>query len=617
MERYGAFGVLKGALATLVNFTFFLVVFILPADAAEETTYAIGACGKPALGLTTSRAYWASYPDFQQRELSIDYIISNNDGPDAMSISILGSNNTNGVLLSSATPVEIGNVYRGAATPVTLRYSVPGSTSNFKTIAFASADDYCGDAYDYPGPYPGDVNKPAEYWIRPPQTYLDAEGLHIYAATTNQMDNAQMADNDVNGIADAWSTWTSQDKFAAGFSVESSSASTPAEQVIRLTGTTSPAAADWFGLYMTQPSGESDWALGAEARLEWLPGTTQEQKDALADLTVTATISGVPAQMSLGKADIGSGWRRVYINSVKVDPTQGFITQFRCGTTTQNWSATGGGLEIRIRRPQLESNYSYRGNAYTTPPATVFDPGVTVGAGSEVTRELGFAQVGHGHDNGTQGDSPVLLDTSQDWGMFVQWVPKLDAGEIIPNDNEWQIINMDNHWDFPVPAHNEIHLDIDGGNSFPGENRLFAMLWNGQGSTDDTVIDDFNLNDYIHMGDVCRIAYWKTGGRHYVKLNVYRNGVLVVSRLASKQLTVSENAGILKQLTLGIDHREVGYGQTHSANGVFQHASVEVSTIDEAAVDAFMTSGTRSLSPNSLIRWDISSGNDKVFVRTG
>lgn len=608
------FGVRTG-----IRFFGFLLLFSVfvsfPIHPAQGATYEIGTCGQPSLGVGVPRAYWDSFADYQGHLLSVDYTIANHYGPDAMNVTVLGSFNTNGVILTTTTPVEMGHIYIGENATVTLKLFVPSGTTAFKSSLFVVSRDYCGSVYDFPSPFPGEPEQFSERWVRPSQTYLDSQGLHIFAATTNRFTNAVLADNDGNGIADGWTGFTGNGSYSANYSVQQPTSATPGEQVIRLTATGIPNGTDWFGLYMSHNYPDTKWALSSEIKIEWLPGTTQEEKDAFFDLAASANGLNQPTGIVLQKSDIGTGWRRLYSNSMTFPANGTFFTQLRFQTTSQNWSSAAGGLEIRFRRPQLENTLSAKGFAFTTPAALSIDPGVTLNDAGEAVRELGFAQVGHSHDNGEQGDSPVRLDTSKDWGMFVQWVPMLDAREIIPNDNEWQILNIDNHWNAPMPVHNEIHLDIDGGNNFGDENRMFVFLWNAEGLAEDWIIDSVNLNDYIRKGDVCRMAYWKTAGWHYAKLNVYRNGNLVISRMAGKQLVVSSDLGILKQITAGIDHREVGYGQTHSANGVFQHVSVEEVTLNETMVDSFMNSGTRAIGASTVMNWDYSSGNDKVFLK--
>ena len=160
-----------------------------------------------------------------------------------------------------------------------------------------------------------------------------------------------------------------------------------------------------------------------------------------------------------------------------------------------------------------------------------------------------------------------------------------------------------------------IHLDLYSTSLFPNQVRLELMLWNSTSQTDDWIFDSVDLTDTIRAGDVCRAVYWKTAGWQYVKMNVYRNGNLVFSRLDAKQLTVSQDIGVLKKMTMGAEHREANYKPSLCSNSVFQHVSVEDSTIDEAQADSFLETGIRPQSASTIARWDLSQGNDLVYLR--
>ena len=471
--------------------------------------------------------------------------------------------------------------------------------------------------------FPRDAKSPPEHLtnVRPAQTYLDADGFHIFAAATNRITNPQLADKDGNGIADGWSAVTNGN-YDASFQIQAPSNGAPGEQIIRLTGIKAPTDEDWLGLSWKENGTKTKWALGAEVKIDWMPGTTDQEKNALPDFSVMATVDGKPANITLQKTDIGTGWRRIFINGLDLPAGRDFHAQLRCQSNAQNWQSAAGGIEIRFRKPQLENSVSSQGVAFSTPAVLPTDPGVTVNDKGEAHRDVGFVQIA------TAGDlrkSPFRLDTSKDWCFFVQWKPALDASEILLNDFfDWQILNIDDHWDSPAPVHNEIHLDISSGSLFPKGNRIAVFLWNyypgngtslNQPAAADWILDSVDLTPYIRMGDVCRAVYWKTKGHHYVKMNVYRNGSLILSRMASQDLTVCNDSGILKKMTLGSEHKETGYASTLNSNSIFQFVSVEYSTINENIADAFLTTGARPQNPNTVARWDFSQGNDQVYVR--
>ncbi|MHB0915236.1 MAG: TolB family protein [Thermoleophilia bacterium] len=108
----------------------------------------------PGLTLTFTSVYWASYDDYTDRLLSVDYAISNPSSDPLLAVEIDGSLATSGVALATPTPVAVGDVNAGAAASLTLRYSVPQGVSNFKTTVYVNGTDGCGGNHIYPGPYP-------------------------------------------------------------------------------------------------------------------------------------------------------------------------------------------------------------------------------------------------------------------------------------------------------------------------------------------------------------------------------------------------------------------------------------------------------------------------------
>ena len=112
-------------------------------------------CSVPSLNLHTTNTYWASYSDYQTRQLSVDYSI-NNAGNDSVYNRIVGLMASNGVTSSSPMPVAVGNLsVSGSSGAIAIKYSVPTGIENFKASVYASAQDGCGNSYRIPGPYPG------------------------------------------------------------------------------------------------------------------------------------------------------------------------------------------------------------------------------------------------------------------------------------------------------------------------------------------------------------------------------------------------------------------------------------------------------------------------------
>lgn len=144
---------------TLANGTYAAVITVTDnagnsGTAASSFTYA--AHGQPALSLSVTRIYWATYADYTAHKLSVDYRLTDGaTSPNAMGVNIVGSNNSNGVILVTAVPLSVGNIMAGGNAGFTLTYELPTGITAFTASIYATASDPCGDSYAYPGPYPG------------------------------------------------------------------------------------------------------------------------------------------------------------------------------------------------------------------------------------------------------------------------------------------------------------------------------------------------------------------------------------------------------------------------------------------------------------------------------
>ncbi len=110
------------------------------------------ACTRPALSLicpTGDKVYWASYGDYTAGLLSVEFGIANGAG-DAANVLIVNIATTNGVTLASGIPVAVGNIAAGSSASATVKFNVPSGVVSFKSVVFASAQDACGNTYNYP-----------------------------------------------------------------------------------------------------------------------------------------------------------------------------------------------------------------------------------------------------------------------------------------------------------------------------------------------------------------------------------------------------------------------------------------------------------------------------------
>lgn len=105
---------------------------------------------KPNLGISRGAVMWGSYADYTAGELTVKLIIKNNGSSTAYGVSFTGSTNTNGVTLSTGTPLSLSDLAAGASVEFPVIYHVPPGVGSFKMSVTASATDVCGRGYTYP-----------------------------------------------------------------------------------------------------------------------------------------------------------------------------------------------------------------------------------------------------------------------------------------------------------------------------------------------------------------------------------------------------------------------------------------------------------------------------------
>ncbi len=105
---------------------------------------------KPALSLTKGNVYWASYSDYTNHQLSVDYTVNAAATSSAASgVQVTGATfDRAGVSLATPMPLSLGDFGAGGSASFTLKYDVSGLAGNmFVTTTDASAD---GGAWTYP-----------------------------------------------------------------------------------------------------------------------------------------------------------------------------------------------------------------------------------------------------------------------------------------------------------------------------------------------------------------------------------------------------------------------------------------------------------------------------------
>ncbi|MHB9112616.1 MAG: metallophosphoesterase [Thermoleophilia bacterium] len=110
--------------------------------------------GVPALSLSQTNIYWASYPEYLNRDLSVDYSLSNNGAGDATGLQTVYLTATNGVLPLTGLPVSMGDLPVGSSKSMTVHYEVPAGVVVFQTTTFVTCNDLARGTYSFPGPAP-------------------------------------------------------------------------------------------------------------------------------------------------------------------------------------------------------------------------------------------------------------------------------------------------------------------------------------------------------------------------------------------------------------------------------------------------------------------------------
>lgn len=113
--------------------------------------YEGGGAWQPELTWTCDGTYWASYADFSDRILSVDYSLDNEGPGGALSLGVTGWASSHGTKMTTPLPLSLGSLNADAGTEVTLRYLVPQGVSSFRTITRLTGTDAYGEEFTYPG----------------------------------------------------------------------------------------------------------------------------------------------------------------------------------------------------------------------------------------------------------------------------------------------------------------------------------------------------------------------------------------------------------------------------------------------------------------------------------
>jgi len=109
-----------------------------------------GSAPQPTLSWTNTGAYWASYADYQERILNVDYSLGNSGPGAAFTLSVTDAASNKGIQLVTPLPFALGNLVTGHNLQTTLRYQIPDGVTSFRTTTWLTGVDGDGQEFVYP-----------------------------------------------------------------------------------------------------------------------------------------------------------------------------------------------------------------------------------------------------------------------------------------------------------------------------------------------------------------------------------------------------------------------------------------------------------------------------------
>jgi hypothetical protein len=124
--------------------------------ASADSSGAALSCGQPDLEVNAEAIYWRSITAYVMRSLSVDYKIVNSGAGAAVNVVVSDAVNTSGVTSNvSGARETLGDIDIAGSSSFTVNYMVPFGVWSFKSTLYATAEDSCGEAYEFPVPGPG------------------------------------------------------------------------------------------------------------------------------------------------------------------------------------------------------------------------------------------------------------------------------------------------------------------------------------------------------------------------------------------------------------------------------------------------------------------------------
>lgn len=127
------------------------VISYLPADLEVQRyriPYKVSRVIKLSLGLNGSS--WGSYEDYVNQVLTVRMSILNDGVDPAVYSEITDILTTNGAIVYSDLPMQLGGIAGGEGVNFDVRFLVPPGTMSFRVNVFAHANNEYGDGFDFP-----------------------------------------------------------------------------------------------------------------------------------------------------------------------------------------------------------------------------------------------------------------------------------------------------------------------------------------------------------------------------------------------------------------------------------------------------------------------------------
>ena len=126
-------------------------------DQLPRVDQSVWPCIRPALVTVLDGTWWASYPDYLNRELSVEDTINNQGIAHAYNVAVNASVCSSGIDVTTELPVDVSASLAGnsGSAQTILKYHVPDGVSMFRTVISATAEDGCNAIHYYPDDLPG------------------------------------------------------------------------------------------------------------------------------------------------------------------------------------------------------------------------------------------------------------------------------------------------------------------------------------------------------------------------------------------------------------------------------------------------------------------------------